>query len=152
MLFKVGVQGAAGITAALVFLGMNVEFTPVKAVPASPQNQTAGICAKIDAETYGYCCRLRLEPSCPAAGAKAAPLGRSAAPKTKVAEARDTDDLSFENTTSVFMNGNNTDPGRGLAANNGGQDGGAANGGVANAGAEADTDNGGRNVGGETPL
>lgn len=68
MLFKVGVKGAAGITAALVFLGASIDWTPVKAVPVTKQDTVAQMCAKIDASTYGYCCKLRLEQNCPAAG------------------------------------------------------------------------------------
>ena len=156
MLSKIGVRGAAGIAAALVFLGANVEWNPVKAVPASAPDTVVQMCAKIDAQSYGYCCKLRLEPTCPAAGSivarQSVPLrlnpylgARSNVVLQKVAIGRSNEDTTGENgTSSVFVNGNTDEPGRGLGANNGGDNG--------NAGAGANmgggTDNGGRNQGG----
>ncbi len=151
MLFKVGVRGAAGITAALVFLGANVEWNPVKAVPVTTPDNVASVCAKIDAQTYGYCCKLRLESTCPATGAitarQSVPLtlnphldGRSKVILQKVAIGRGSEDTTGENgANSVFVNGNTDEPGRGLGANNGGTEGGAA---AANMGGEADNGGG----------
>ncbi len=64
MLSRVGWKGAAIIMAAFVFLGLNVNWTPVQAVPGSGQNSYSGVCTKIDATTYAYCCRIRLEAAC----------------------------------------------------------------------------------------
>lgn len=152
MLSKVGVRGAAGITAALVFLGANLEWNSVKAVPVSTQDNVAAMCAKIDAQTYGYCCKMRLEPTCPSAGSVAArqsvPLKlpphlkkSSQDDLQKVAIGRGSDDTESGSVTSVFVNGNTTEPGRGLAANNGGngESGGAAAGNMGG----GETDNGG---------
>ena len=154
MLFKVGVRGAAGITAALVFLGANVEWNPVKAVPAStPNNVVAQMCAKIDAQTYGYCCKLRLEANCPAIGSLAArqsvPLSLRPHVKAgskvilqKVAIGQANEDTAGESINSVFVNGNTDEPGRGLGANNGGNGGNGGNAGAgANMGGETDGDN-----------
>ncbi len=162
MLFKVGVRGAAGITAALVFLGANVEWNPVKAVPATAPDNVAGICAKIDAQTYGYCCKLRLEPTCPAAGKQAArqskpfnlsPLN-AAKPQTTLRKLTElgggNEDINGDAPGSSFGNGDTTTMGRGLGANNGGADGGASgNGGASNGGGE--TGNGGENGGDGSP-
>ena len=137
MHLKVGVRGAAGITAALVFLGANVEWNPVKAVPASTPNNVAQMCAKIDAQTYGYCCKLRLEANCPAIGSLAAkqsvPLSLRPNVKAqskiilqKVAIGQANEDTGGQSVNSVFVNGNTEDPGRGLGANNGGADGAGA--------------------------
>ena len=157
MRLKVGVRGAAGITAALVFLGANVEWSPVKAVPASPPETVTQMCSIIDAQTYGYCCKLRLEPSCPAAGTVAA---RQSVPFTlnphlntrpkvilqKVAIGRGSEDTAGESGfNSVFVNGNNDDPGRGLGANNGGESG---NGGEAGANGGGAPGQGGAETGG----
>ncbi|MEM8689098.1 MAG: hypothetical protein AAGF81_17345 [Pseudomonadota bacterium] len=64
-----------------------------------------------------------------------------------MAEARDNEDIGAEGVTSVFVNGNTEDPGRGLAANNGGASGNGGNGG-ANGGGEHD----GGETDGEGPL
>ncbi|MCP5080319.1 MAG: hypothetical protein GY948_01330 [Alphaproteobacteria bacterium] len=142
MHMKVGVRGAAGITAALVFLGANVEWNPVKAVPASTPDTVAQMCAKIDAQSYGYCCKLRLEPTCPAAGSISAkqsvPLklnphmdARSKVILQKVAIGRSSEDTTGDNgVNSVFVNGNTDEPGRGLGANNGGDNGNNGNAGA----------------------
>ena len=123
MLFKVGLRDAAVLTAALVLLGANVEWNPVKAVPVSKPEKVAQMCAKITADTYGYCCKLRLASTCPASGQKAV---RQSFP-LKVAEARDNDDIGGQGTNSVFVNGNTDEPGRGLGANNGGDNGNGGN-------------------------
>ncbi len=153
MLFKVGVRGAAGITAALVFLGANVEWNPVKAVPVTTPDNVANICAKIDAQTYGYCCKLRLESTCPSAGKQAArqskpfelsPLNEAKPQSTlrKLTElGGGNEDINGDAPGSSFGNGDTTTMGRGLAANNGGADGGA--GGDAGAGDNGGGDNGG---------
>lgn len=157
MLSKIGVRGAAGIAAALVFLGANVEWNPVKAVPASAPDTVAQMCAKIDAQSYGYCCKLRLEPTCPAAGSivarRSVPLSlnphldaRSKVILQKVAIGRSSEDTTGENgTNSVFVNGNTDEPGRGLGANNGGD-----NGNSGNAGAGPSGPNGGDGPGPDT--
>lgn len=131
MLTKVGLKSAAGVTAVFGLFGASLEWTPVQAVPVSTHDNVASVCAKIDAQTYGYCCKLRLEPTCPTASVKGVlqstplnprvlPSATSEAGKIRVAESRDNDDLSHQNPTSVFVLGNTTEPGRGLGANNGG--------------------------------
>ena len=123
MLFKIDFRDAAALTAALVILGANVEWNPVKAVPVSKPEKVAEMCAKVTADTYGYCCKLRLESTCPAFSPKAV---RQSVP-LKVAEARDNDDISNQAVNSVFVNGNTDEPGRGLGANNGGDNGNGGN-------------------------
>ena len=158
MLFKVVVRGAAGLAAALVFLGANVEWNPVKAVPIATPENVASMCVKVDAQNYGYCCKLRLESSCPSVGKhavkqskpfKLAPLNeiKPTTPLRKLSElGGGNEDINGDSPGSSFGNGDTVNMGRGLAANNGGADGGAGS----NGGASDGANNGGAN-GGDGP-
>ncbi len=143
MRFKIDLRDAAALTAAFVILGANVEWNPVEAVPVSKPEKVAEMCSKVTVDTYGYCCKLRLESTCPAAGSKAV---RQSFP-LKMAEARDNEDIGSQGISSVFVNGNTEAPGRGLGANNGGNDGDA---GAANMGGNMGNEGGnnGGNMGG----
>ncbi len=64
MLARVAWKGAAMAMTAFVFWGLNVNWTPVQAVQGTSQNNYSGVCTKIDATTYAYCCQIRLDAAC----------------------------------------------------------------------------------------
>ncbi len=150
MLSRIVTTAAVSIAAALVFLGTPLESKTVKVAPLATKKSTATMCVNINAQTYGYCCKLRFEPNCPAPGVNAAsqsmqlklsPLSSSRLDRRrmKLAEAPDHEDIGSDSATSVFVIGNTEDPGRGLGANNGGNNGsgGGAGGGGSNMGGGA---------------
>ena len=67
MLRRYVCTGAIAVAAIALFsFGGNVDNGAVKAVTAVMPQADAGQCLKINADNYGYCCRLRLEAACSA--------------------------------------------------------------------------------------